>query len=65
MSAMVSELGQGSTYDSETELTDALEAKSAVPHSARNQHRATLVSRARKLYAVSSVVDSYLEVYQK
>jgi glycosyltransferase involved in cell wall biosynthesis len=65
MSSMVSELGQGSTYDSETELTDALEAKSAVPHSARNQHRANLVSRARKLYAVSSVVDSYLEVYQK
>jgi len=65
MSAMVSELGQGSTYDSETELTDALEAKSTVPHSARNQHRSTLVSRARELYAVSSVVDSYLEVYQK
>jgi glycosyltransferase involved in cell wall biosynthesis len=65
MSAMVSDLDQGSTYNSETELTDLLDATSKISPSARNKHRDTLASRARTLYAVSSAVDSYLEVYKK
>jgi len=65
MSEMVSDLGQGSTYNSETELTDLLDATSKISRSARNKHRDTLASRARTLYAVSAAVDSYLEVYKK
>ena len=65
MASMVSDLGGGSSYNSEAELIALLEAQARVPHSSRHQQSAALVASARKLYSVSSVVDAYLEVYQK
>ena len=62
---MVSDLGGGSTYNSEAELTALLEAQARAPHSVRAKHRASLAASARELYSVSSVANAYLDVYQK
>ena len=65
MASMVSDLGGGSSYNSEAGLTALLEAQAHLPHSVRHQQGVALAARARELYSVPSVVDAYLEVYQK
>lgn len=63
MPSMVSELGIGSVYQCESELTHLLAAQARVPRGVGDRHRCDLSARARALYSVSSVVDAYLRFY--
>lgn len=65
MPAMVSELGQGSTYFSEPELVDALHRIRNITPRMRREKKASLRARAHELFAASSVVDSYSTLYEK
>lgn len=64
MPGMISELGVGFSYSTEAELVDLLADASRIPTPEGSLARKKLKARAHQLFSVSSVVDSYLELYQ-